>query len=186
MWLIPHESKTPAVWSAMRASSLALVVASGAALFYLRTLALLSTLVGTGKLDQNDAFLPPPLRESLVEKATRATSSPLHDKTLHWNATIHRMWLQEKGPTPPAVVTLTSLYWNHPNQTFGLSHFRTQRSTQLLQGVLNHPWFHPTAWDDLVEGRWRNDSTRIYVFFDYETVRTNWMVDDLFLPYEYA
>jgi hypothetical protein len=40
-----------------------------------------------------------------------------------------------------------------------------------MEGVLNHPWFHPTVWGDMVAGRWPDDDdTRIYAFFDYEMV----------------
>lgn len=153
----------------MKASSATLLVASIAFLLCLQTFNSLAKL-SFSSADQDDSLFLLPIgvfRDHLSGDMT----TPLHDKTLRWNATISRAWLKKKGPRPPAVVTLSSLYWNHPNQTFGLTHFRTKRSTQLLQGVLNHPWFHPTAWDDLVQGKWSNDSTRIYAFFDYETVR---------------
>jgi hypothetical protein len=154
----------------MKASSAAVLVASIAFLFCLQTFNSLAKLSLSSSSNQDDSFFLLPIRE-FSDNSHGDMTSPLHDKTLRWNATISRAWSNKKGPRPPAVVTLSSLYWNHPNQTFGLTHFRTKRSTQLLQGVLNHPWFHPTAWDDLVEGKWSNDSTRIYAFFDYETVR---------------
>jgi hypothetical protein len=169
----------------MKASSTArrVLVLVGVILCF-RTLVNLKTLTD-GKDQDNDAsFLLPGEAEHHHPAAVSADTrdygkSPIHDKTLPWDASKQRLWIDAIGGTtdndkkPPAVVTLTSMYWNHENQTFGLSNFRTKRSRQLLEGILNHPWFHPTAWDDMVAGRWPDDDdTRVYAFFDYETVST--------------
>lgn len=98
-------------------------------------------------------------------------TSPLYDKTLFYNHSVHRLWLD---PTvtqkPPAMILLTTLAWNHQNQTYGLEIYRGQRTRQLIEGIINHPWFHPTAWQDINEGRMQlDDNLRYYIFLDRET-----------------
>lgn len=162
-------------WWSMRASSLGLrIVAFLVVLCCLGTLINLKNITGKENRDR-DALLVHPMNEEsrkLKEEWVVDELPSLNDKTLPWNASRRRHWFRDSASIdkPPAVVTLTSMYWNHPNQTFGLTNFRTRRSRQLLEGVLNHPWFHPTAWDDVVAGRWPHNDTRIYAFFDYETV----------------
>lgn len=75
-------------------------------------------------------------------------------------------------PDQPAQILLTNYGWNHPNQTFGLSFARSIRQTQLLQGIVQHPWFHPIDWDE-VSARPTNITT--YVFLDVEMCfESNW------------
>jgi hypothetical protein len=162
----------------MKTSRLALVVACGAAMISLNSLIVLGRLLELSSFGNPPITSGTPVGQSFIKPSftdnsrhSPASESPLNDKTLNWDPSVTRLWLQDHvQPKAPAVVTLTSLYWNHPNQTFGLTHFRTQLSREIMQAAVNHPWFHPTAWDDLVAGRWNNDSTRIYAFFDYETV----------------
>ena len=122
--------------------------------------------------------------------------NPLNDKSITWDPSVDRMWLdprREEGrplsllPTPPAMILLTSYGWNQVDQTVALSQYSRQtRERELLDGIINHPWFHPTAWDDIenendnstvtiqsILGRTNNDSdeamnitTRFYIFLD--------------------
>ena len=85
--------------------------------------------------------------------------NPLNDKSITWDPSVDRMWLdprREEGrslsllPTPPAMILLTSYGWNQVDQTVALSQYSRQtRERELLDGIINHPWFHPTAWDDI-------------------------------------
>jgi hypothetical protein len=44
------------------------------------------------------------------------------------------------------------------------------RSTELYEGIVNHPWFHPTAWEEIQSGnRSLSNVTRYYLFLDFET-----------------
>jgi Exostosin family len=81
---------------------------------------------------------------------------------------------------PPAMLLLTNYGWNHPNQTTGLNLYRGVRPKELVQGVINHPWFHPMDWTNAIQHYYttvkndnNNNSTtpppRYYVFLDYET-----------------
>lgn len=95
--------------------------------------------------------------------------SLLNDQTLDWDATVNREWLslRSKSNPPPAMLLLTTYGWNHHNQTFGRDVFRNIRSRELVNGVINHPWFHPTAWQDINSGKMAlRNSTRYYVFLD--------------------
>jgi hypothetical protein len=97
--------------------------------------------------------------------------SPLYDQTVSWNASVYRSWMDpENSANPPAMILLTNFAWNHPNQTFALSQYRCHRSTELYYGIINHPWFHPTAWEDIHFGKTRiSNSTHYYVFLDFDT-----------------
>ena len=98
--------------------------------------------------------------------------SPLHDKTLNYSHAVHRHWLDDDDSStkPPAMLLLTSYGWNQPNQTLGMRIYRGMRSKELTEAIINHPWFHPTAWEDLNEGRMAiRDDVRYYVFVDRDT-----------------
>jgi Exostosin family len=92
---------------------------------------------------------------------------------------------QRRNP-PPYKVLLTNFEWNHHDQTIGLNKTRSIRATEILMGVVNHPYFDPTDWDEVnrrvVEdasssGGPRNETTRFYVFLDAETCyETNYPV----------
>jgi hypothetical protein len=108
--------------------------------------------------------------EILAAFQINETNSPLRDKTVTWDTSIHRLWLDPAIEEPPAMILLTSLGWNHENQTFGLSLYRGIRTSELYEGIINHALFHPTAWDDIESGRMSiSNTTRYYIFVDYET-----------------
>ena len=113
----------------------------------------------------------------------------LNDKTVPWDPTVDRMWLDTRQERrPPAMILLTSYGWNRLDQIEALSHYSRQtRESEFLDGIVNHPWFHPTAWDDIENGdnvtiqsilgldddNYDNEpmnttmiSTRFYIFFD--------------------
>lgn len=123
-----------------------------------------------------------------------AQNSSIHDKTLKWDPSVNRVWLNLKSgeASPPAMLLLTSYRWNQENQTYARENFaRRIRETELMQGVINHPWFHPTAWTDFethfIKGGNRNTNgtkgssfpllqylikhtkTRFYIFLDVNT-----------------
>jgi hypothetical protein len=84
---------------------------------------------------------------------------------------------QRLGPEPPARVLLTNYGWNHPNQTHrGLQFPRSLRMREILGGIVQHPWFEPTGWEDFTSGRREmNPRQRYYVFLDVETCfESNW------------
>jgi hypothetical protein len=96
----------------------------------------------------------------------------LYDNTVIWDPAVNRSWLDPAALDPPAMLLLTNFAWNHPNQTYGIQQYRGIRSAELYEGIVNHPWFHPTAWEDIENGRMQiSNSTRYYVFFDFETCR---------------
>jgi len=107
----------------------------------------------------------------------------INDFTLDWNETMHRPWLSvfdKIGNTtkkqlnstkhPPYMILLTNFGWNQPNQTDGLTFPRSIRERELYQGLINHPYFHPTAWEEIRNGTMSipSNSSKInyYVFAD--------------------
>lgn len=97
-------------------------------------------------------------QEKLTKSSTTiftVKSSLLHDKTIFWDPSIDRMWLDDIRPErrPPAMILLTSYGWNRADQSDALENYSRQtRESELLDGIINHPWFHPTAWDDIENG----------------------------------
>ena len=80
----------------------------------------------------------------------RWPASLVNDKTLTWDPIMYRPWLDQNlspGKRPPAMLMLSTIGYNQQNQTKALQMPRSIRDTELLNGVINHPWFHPTAWD---------------------------------------
>jgi len=69
------------------------------------------------------------------------------------------------------MLLLTNFGWNHKNQTgVGLRSRRFQLSTRLYEGIINHPYFHPTAWQDMNNDHMKIlPQVRYYVFLDSET-----------------
>jgi hypothetical protein len=99
-------------------------------------------------------------------------SLTLYDKTVFWDPTVNRSWLDPNALRPPAMLVITNFAWNHVNQTYGIQQYRGIRSAELYEGIVNHPWFHPTAWEDIENGRMEiSNLTRYYVFLDFETCR---------------
>ncbi|KAG7364559.1 exostosin family protein [Nitzschia inconspicua] len=102
-------------------------------------------------------------------------TSLVHDETLPWDPSVYRKWIAYEnghGEKPPAMLVLTNLGWNQKNQTLGKQIPRHIRNKEFMIGIINHPWFHPTFWEELEEGQRTippNDTTRYYVFFDRPT-----------------
>jgi len=103
------------------------------------------------------------------------TKRLINDKTLPWDTSMARPWLeyynnssqlQSRHP-PPVMILMTDIGWNQKKRSMGLARARFMRETELFTGVVNHPWFHPTAWDNIRSNRMviRND-VRYYVFAD--------------------
>jgi len=101
----------------------------------------------------------------------------IHDTTIFWNETMRRPWLDSSlslssSPTTsiihkPPMLLMTNIGWNHPNQTIGLTKTRSLRERELFTALVNHPWFHPTAWEDFETGKMQvADDQNYYVFFD--------------------
>lgn len=108
--------------------------------------------------------------------ALRLTDGRLiNDPTLPWNATMYRPWLDPDlsvEEQPPAMILLTTLLttkgWNQPNVSQGMSFPRHRYETALYSALVNHPWFHPTAFADIESGNLqiRTRGDRYYVFPD--------------------
>lgn len=108
--------------------------------------------------------------QSLAPSSFLSFDSLLNDKTLPWDSTATRGWLQDSTTQPPAMMLLTSVGWNNVNQTWGSQIYRGMRMRQLMDGIINHPWFHPTAWQALNDGSMEiSNTTRYYVFLDRDT-----------------
>jgi len=97
----------------------------------------------------------------------------INDITLTWNETMHRPWLDNQRDNhsntsqPPFMILLTNVGWNHPNQTYGLTMPRSLRERELFEGIVNHPYFHPTAWEEMRNGSMPiPKGSNFYVFAD--------------------
>lgn len=111
---------------------------------------------------------------SLAPRPVNYTTSLLNDKSLDWESTLKRPWVDYYNNNvqthPPAMLLMTNFGWNQPNQTAGLEIYRGLRGRQLTQGVVNHPWFHPTGFEDLESGSIQLlPHVRYYLFLDRET-----------------
>lgn len=108
------------------------------------------------------------------KRTWKASLSLIHDETLNWDPYVQRLWLDEdrRQTRPPGMILLTNYAWNQPNQTQGMKISRGIRETELLTGVINHPWFHPTLWEDWLTGKVTEKdfpaNTRFYVFSDID------------------
>jgi len=125
-------------------------------------------------------------------EAMPRTQRLIHDTTLPWNETMHRPWLVGSNHNsssdhitsnnsitdPPYMILLTTVGWNHPNQTFGLGFPRVLREREFFQALVNHPFFHPTAWEDIAKGILPiSNRTNYYVFADVMQCReTNYPI----------
>jgi hypothetical protein len=68
------------------------------------------------------------------------------------------------------MILLTNYEWNHPNQSMALQYPRCIRSSELYQAIINHPYFHPYAYEQIQQGTRSVDPTlRYYVYLDVET-----------------
>lgn len=100
----------------------------------------------------------------------KTATSPLNDQTIDYDATMHRPWLDDSVPNPPAMIVLTDYAWNQLHLASGQDLYRGYRTMELVEGLVNHPYFHPTGWQDLNSGKMEiSNTTRYYIFLDYET-----------------
>ena len=99
----------------------------------------------------------------------------VNDVTIDWNETMHRPWLEfsassstiQRDQPPPYMVLLTDWGWNHPNHTHALTFLRSMRERELYRAIVNHPYFHPKAWQDIRDGILPiSKYTHYYVFAD--------------------
>lgn len=92
------------------------------------------------------------------------------DPTLYWDPNVERLWLDGNNTSqkrPPAQILLTNVGWNNPANN-ALLVPRSLRETWLFEGVINHPWFLPTGWQDIESGVTQVDpSVLYYVFMDF-------------------
>lgn len=154
--------------------------------------AVMATLIVTQlNITAVDFKMPLDYKENITTTLTAFTikESLLNDKTVVWDPYVDRMWLDTRHEQnrPPAMLLLTSYGWNRFNQTVALSNYSRQtRESEFLDGIVNHPWFHPTVWDDIENGNGNvtiqsilglnnnnnneqitsNITTRFYIFFD--------------------
>jgi len=104
----------------------------------------------------------------------------IYDVSLPWNSTMYRPWLDNtttKNP-PSTMILMTSYGWNDPIKLIGLIYARYIRERELYTGIVNHPLFHPTAWED-IENKVMDihNNTNYYVFLDRMTcAETNYPI----------
>ena len=129
------------------------------------------------------------MKSMVKRQAYTVNQSLIRDPTILWDAHVDRVWLgpsltstKKKYKHPPAMLLLTNYGWNQKNQTKAIQQFgRRIRETELVRGVVNHPWFHPTAWEEYEDRKQisanttiietlTNNSTRFYVFLDVNTM----------------
>ena len=116
--------------------------------------------------------------DNIVPKQEAHRSHPrlIHDDTLPWNTTMRRHWLDyqhsDGGTQPSSMLLLTSFGWNQPNQTKGLEYARSLGERKLYTTIVNHPLFHPTAWEDISSGAMPVlENVNYYVFLDLHSMR---------------
>ena len=116
---------------------------------------------------------------SSFSSSSSSSSSPLNDPTLLWdNEQYPHAWLAYEQPhkpntvpKPPYMILLTEYGWNHPNPKRGLTFARCLRSTEFVQSIIHHPYFHPTAYHDIMITQTRrvDPNMTYYIFLDVET-----------------
>jgi len=80
----------------------------------------------------------------------------INDPTLFWNKTMYRPWLDpnlSEDKRPPYMLLLTTVGWNQRSLLEGLKFARHKFETEFYTALVNHPYFHPTAWDDIESGK---------------------------------
>lgn len=126
-------------------------------------------------LEETSSAPPVPITHSSTIRQGNIKTSQVRDATLRWDSSVPRLWFppyyNEKNK-PPAMILLTSYGWNQVNQKKALQIGRSYRDTFFMEGVINHPWFHPTAWEDITLGNATIDpDVRYYVVLDRSTCR---------------
>jgi hypothetical protein len=118
------------------------------------------------------------MRSSMqLSDAYYAAHSPLNDKSLSWTSrplvSLEQEQQNKKNENEfpaGAMLVLTDYGWNQRNQTEAIKLYRGIRMRELIQGVVDHEWFHPTAWTDVNLGKRKvSNTTRYYVFLDRDT-----------------
>jgi hypothetical protein len=128
---------------------------------------------------------------------TTTIKSPLNDPTLQWdNEQYPHVWLayeQQQAeilastsstttttttttptnviPKPPYMILWTEYGWNHRQVSIGLSYARCYRATEYIQSIIHHPYFHPTAYHEMMvlQNRTVDPNMTYYLFLDIET-----------------
>ena len=90
-------------------------------------------------------------------------ASPLGDKTLCWKSNIDRLWLNRTAPNPPVMLLLTS--YRMAKRVRGKRYSRTLRTRELIEAVVNHPWFYPLHYEELLLGRSQASNETLYLIF---------------------
>ena len=95
----------------------------------------------------------------------------IHDVTLPFHTTMYRPWLREEDENSTDIkiaLLLTSFGWNREDQIDALRYPRMLRERELYSGVVNHPLFHPTGWEDIQKNGIQSirNNTKYYVFLD--------------------
>lgn len=140
-------------------------------------LVILTVFIGAymiGRIDE-DVFQVYPVT---IQQSSIKYDSPIYDQTLEWDPHLRRVWLDYESRVsdssslerPPYMIVLTSYEWNQRNQRKAMRYSRSIRSTQLYQAIVNHPFFHPHAYQQIRNGTRAVDPTlTYYVVLDVET-----------------
>lgn len=115
----------------------------------------------------------------MIQQSSFTYPSPLYDQTLEWNPHLPHLWLEYESKVsdsssqvdqPPFMILLTNYEWNQQNQRRALRFSRSIRSTELYQAIVNHPYFHPYAYEQIRNGtRVVDPALTYYVVLDVET-----------------
>ncbi|CAB9519665.1 Exostosin-1 [Seminavis robusta] len=103
----------------------------------------------------------------------------INDRTLRLSPHVDHLWLHNgnympelpQDEKPKTKLVLTDFGWNHPDPTVGRTFVRSLRMRELMQAVINHPYFDPTfRWTDMENGVYQpHGNLQYYVFMDVET-----------------
>lgn len=72
---------------------------------------------------------------------------------------------------PSYMILLTNHGWNQPNQLLSkLLYSRCIRTTELIKSIIDHSHFHPTAYEEIMNGKRNIDpNIRYYIILDIDT-----------------
>jgi glucuronyl/N-acetylglucosaminyl transferase EXT1 len=95
--------------------------------------------------------------------------SPITDHTLCYRDNIERPWLGDTSKElPPVMLLLSSYGWNNPKperkHPIG-TWYRSMRTRELVEGVINHPMFHPNGFEKYINHGMKLYSKVTYIFF---------------------
>jgi hypothetical protein len=122
---------------------------------------------------------------ALPDGSYSAWPPALNDVTIKLSPCVDRPWIRRPegrfskdrrsgaAKRPPYKILLTNFCFNNPDQWGrGLRCIRSIRSRELLQAIVDHPYFDPVDWSDLnrrIARHGNETATRSYVFLDLET-----------------